>query len=101
MFNRQINRQFDQYVTEDKEEEDNTHNKLTNLTKEFEALVVKVKRTDIAKESDIFVTKAGHLIKQAQATNIVRKLSDKVITHTLLKDNNSYDYVNIECFVTD
>jgi hypothetical protein len=47
------------------------------------------------------VTKAGHPIEQAQATDIVRKLSDKIVTHALLKDNNSYDYANIECFVTD
>jgi hypothetical protein len=64
MFNRQINRRFDQYVTKDKgKEEDNTHNKLTNLTKEFKALVVKVKGTNTAEESDVFVTKAKHLIK--------------------------------------
>jgi hypothetical protein len=102
-FDRQINRRFDQYVAEDEEEEeDDTHDKLTNLAEEFEALVVEVEETDAAKESDVFVTEAGHLIKQAQATDIVRKLSDKAVTHALFKDNNSYDYANSnECFVTD
>jgi hypothetical protein len=47
------------------------------------------------------VTETGHPIKQAQATDIVRKLLDKAVTHALLKDNDSYDYVNNECFVTD
>jgi hypothetical protein len=48
------------------------------------------------------VTKAGHLIKQAQATDIVQKLLDKVVTHTLLKDNDLYNYTNSnKCFVTD
>jgi hypothetical protein len=47
------------------------------------------------------VTEAEHPIEQAQATDIVRKLSDKAVTHALLKDNDSYDYANIECFVTD
>jgi hypothetical protein len=47
------------------------------------------------------VTEAGHPIEQAQATDIVRKLLDKAVTHALLKDNNSYDYANIKCFVTD
>jgi hypothetical protein len=61
-----------------------------------------VEGTDIAEESDIFVTEAGHPIEQAQATDIVRKLSDKAVTHALLKDNDSYDYANSnECFVTD
>jgi hypothetical protein len=64
-------------------------------------LVVKVKGTDVVKESDVFVTETRHLIKQAQATDIVRKLSDKAVTHALLKDNDSYDYANIKCFVTD
>jgi hypothetical protein len=49
----------------------------------------------------VFVTEAGHLIKQAQATNIIQKLSNKAVTHALLKDNNSYDYANNKCFVTD
>jgi hypothetical protein len=61
-----------------------------------------VKETNIAEESDIFVTEAGHLIKQAQAINIVQKLLDKAVTHALLKDNDSYDYANSnKCFVTD
>jgi hypothetical protein len=102
MFNRQINRRFNQYVAEDKRKEENdTRDKLTNLAEEFKALIVKVERTDIAKESNIFVIKTEHPIKQAQATDIVRKLSDKAVTHALLKDNDSYDYANIECFVTD
>jgi hypothetical protein len=101
MFNKQINRRFDQYITKDEGEEDDTRDKLTNLTKEFKALVIKVKETDIAKESDIFVTETGHPIEQAQATNVVQKLLDKAVTHTLLKDNDSYNYANIKCFVTD
>jgi hypothetical protein len=64
-------------------------------------LVVKVKRTDAAEESDVFVTEVRHLIKQAQATNIVRKLLDKAVIYALLKDNDLYDYANIKCFVTD
>jgi hypothetical protein len=47
------------------------------------------------------VTEAGHPIEQAQAINIVQKLLNKAVTHTLLKDNDSYDYANIKCFVTD
>jgi hypothetical protein len=47
------------------------------------------------------VTEARHPIEQAQATDIVRKLLDKAVTHALLKDNDLYDYANIECFVTD
>jgi hypothetical protein len=43
------------------------------------------------------MTEAGHPIEQAQATDILRKLSDKAATHALLKNNDSYD----ECFVTD
>jgi hypothetical protein len=38
---------------------------MTDLTKESKALIVEVEETDAAKESDVFVTKAGHLIKQA------------------------------------
>jgi hypothetical protein len=65
-------------------------------------LVVKIEETDAAEESDVFVTEAGHSIKQAQATDIVRKLLDKAVTHALLKDNDSYDYTNSnKCFVTD
>jgi hypothetical protein len=74
---------------------------MTDLTEEFKALVVKVEGTNAAEESDVFVTEAGHLIKQAQAIDIVRKLSDKAVTHALLKDNDSYYHTNIECFVTD
>jgi hypothetical protein len=75
---------------------------MTDLAKEFEALVVKVKGTNTAEDSEIFVTEAGHPIEQAQATNIVRKLSNKAVTHALLKNNDSYDYVNSnKCFVTD
>jgi hypothetical protein len=74
---------------------------MTDLTKEFKALIVKVKGTNAAKEWDVFVTEAGHPIEQAQATDIVRKLSDKAVTHALLKDNDSYDHANNECFVTD
>jgi hypothetical protein len=99
-FDKQINRRFDQYVAEDKGEEDDARDKITDLTKEFKALIVKVKGTDAVKESDIFMTEAGHPIEQAQATDIVRKLSDKAVTHALLKDNDSYDYANIECLVT-
>jgi hypothetical protein len=33
---------------------------MTDLTEEFKALVVKVKGTDTAEESDVFATKAGH-----------------------------------------
>jgi hypothetical protein len=47
------------------------------------------------------VTETEHLIKQAQATNIVQKLSDKAVTYALLKDNDLYDYANNKCFVTD
>jgi hypothetical protein len=100
MFDRQINRRFDQYVAEDEGEEDDTRNKMTDLTEEFEALVVKVEGTDAAEESDVFVTEARHPIEQAQATDIVRKLSDKAVTHALLKDNDLYNHAN-ECFVTD
>jgi hypothetical protein len=101
-FDRQINRRFDQYVAKNEgEKEDDTRDELTNLAEEFKALVVKVEGTDITEESDIFVTEAGHPIEQAQATNIVQKLSDKAVTHALLKDNDSYDYANIKCFVTD
>jgi hypothetical protein len=64
-------------------------------------LVVEIEGTDVAEESDIFVTEAEHPIEQAQATDIVQKLSDKAVTHALLKDNDSYDHANIECFVTD
>jgi hypothetical protein len=101
MFNRQINRQFDQYIAENEEKEDNTRDKITNLVKDFKALAVKVKRTNITKESDIFITEAEHLIKQTQATNIVQKLLNKAVTHTLLKNNNLYNYINNKCFVTD
>jgi hypothetical protein len=44
---------------------------------------------------------AEHLFKQAQATNIVWKLLDKAVIHALLKNNDSYDHRNNECFVTD
>jgi hypothetical protein len=47
------------------------------------------------------MTEAGHPIKQEQAADIVRKLSNKAVTYALLKDNDSYNYANIECFVTD
>jgi hypothetical protein len=47
------------------------------------------------------MTEAGHPIEQKQAADIIRKLLDKAVTHVLLKDNDSYDYANIECFVTD
>jgi hypothetical protein len=59
--------------------------------------MVEVERTDTAEASDVFMTEAGHPIEQAQATDIVQKLSDKAVTHALLKNNDSYD----ECFVTD
>jgi hypothetical protein len=89
-------------MAEDKEaEEDDTRDKLTNLTEEFEALVVEVKGTDAAEESDVFMTEAGHPIEQEQAADIVRKLSDKAATHALLKNNDLYDHANNECFVTD
>jgi hypothetical protein len=74
---------------------------MTDLAEEFEALAVEVEGTDAVKESDIFVTEAEHLIEQAQATDIVQKLSDNTVTHTLLKDNDLYNYANNECFVTD
>jgi hypothetical protein len=81
--------------------EDDTRDKLTDLTEEFKALIVKVKRTDAAEESDVSITKAGHPIEQEQAADIVRKLSDKAVTHALLKNNDLYNHVNNECFLTD
>ena len=65
MFNRELNQQVDQYIAEDEREEGNTHDELTDLTDEFEALVVKVEGTTIPEESDVFITEVGHLIKQA------------------------------------
>jgi hypothetical protein len=79
--------------------EDDTRDKLTDLTEEFEALVVEVEGTDAAEESDVFMTEAGHPIEQEQATDIVRKLSDNTAIHALLKSNLCNDLV--ECFVTD
>jgi hypothetical protein len=38
---------------------------MTDLAKKFKALVVKVKGTDVTEDSEIFVTEARHLIKQA------------------------------------
>jgi hypothetical protein len=80
-------------LAEDKEEEEDTHkddtpNKLTELMDDFEALVVEVeaepKGTDTTEESHVFLTEAEYLIEQAQATDIVRRLSDKATTHALL-----------------
>jgi hypothetical protein len=65
MFNRQINRRFDQYVTEDKGEEDDTRDEMTDLTEEFKALIVELEGTDAAEDLNVFVTEAGHLIEQA------------------------------------
>jgi hypothetical protein len=101
MFNRQINWRFNQYVAEDEGEEDDTRDKITNLTKEFKALIVKLEGTDAAEDLDVFVTEAGYLIEQAQAINIVRKLLNKAVTHALLKNNDLYNHANIKCFVTD
>ena len=88
-------------MTEDKEEEDNTRNELTNLTDEFEALVVEVEGTTTPEESDVFIIEAGHSIEQEQGTDIIRKLSDKATTHALLKSNDSYDDANNKYFATD
>jgi hypothetical protein len=74
---------------------------MTDLTDKFEALVVKVKETDTTKESDVFTIETGHLIEQAQATDIVQKLLDKAVTHALLKNNDLYNYANNKCFVVD
>jgi hypothetical protein len=62
-FDKEINRRFDQYIAEDEvAREDNTRDKLTDLTEEFKALVVKAKGTNAAEESDVFITEAGHPI---------------------------------------
>jgi hypothetical protein len=72
---------------------------MTDLTEESEALIVKVKETNTAEKSDVFITKAEHLIEQEQAINIVQKLSDNTAIYVLLKSNLCNNLV--ECFVTD
>jgi hypothetical protein len=47
----------------------------------------------------MFITKAGHLIEQEQATDIVRKLLDNIATYVLLK-NNLCDNL-VKCFAID
>jgi len=66
----------------------------------FEALVVEVEEKTTSEESDILITEAGQLIRQEQAINIVQKLSDRAVTHALIKDNNSQDDTN-KCFSID
>ena len=51
-------------MAEDKGEEDNTHNELTDLIDKFEALVVKVEGTTTPEESDVFIIEAEYSIKQ-------------------------------------
>lgn len=103
-FDKKINQRVDQYLAEDGDREGDdtdTHDELTDLADEFEALVVEVEGTSTTEESDVFITEAGYPIEQVKATEIVRKLSDKATTHALLKNNDSYDEANNECFATD
>ena len=88
-------------MAEDEGEEDNIRDELTDLTDEFEALVVEVEETNTTEESDIFIIEVGHSIEQEQAMDIIWKLSDKAITHTLLKSNDLYDNANNKYFATD
>ena len=83
MFNRELDRRVDQYTAED-EGEDDVHDEPTDLTDEFEALVVEVKGTSILEESEAFMTEVGHLIKQDQATDVIIMLSDQATARRIV-----------------
>jgi hypothetical protein len=101
-FAKEIDQRFDQFLADDKEEKEedtqkedthkeDTHDKSTEPMEDLEVLVVKVKAeakgTNTTEESHVFLTEAGPQVEQAQATDIVRKLSDKATTHALLNSN--------------
>jgi hypothetical protein len=77
------------------------YNGKADLTEEFETLVVEVEGTNTTTtESSVFIMETGQQIEQEQATDIVRKLSDKAATHALLKGNN-YKYLATDQYRPD